>query len=76
MISSGSLAAFSASVLNGASSVPATRPVQQAAAGRAPVQNQAALSSTSVMRPPAQIVPGQLAPGQNLPRGSLLDLSV
>jgi hypothetical protein len=75
MISPNSLSAFSAAVLNGPSAVPPAAGVQKVAANRAPGQG------TSPARPSGQLVPSQgtptqASPGQNLPRGSLLDLSV
>ena len=71
MISNGSLAAFSAAALSSVPPSSAQRPVQQAAA-RAQTQP----GNGGAPRTPLQAAPGQTPPSSNLPRGSLLDLSV
>jgi len=74
MISNGSLAAFSAAVLNGSTQVSGVRPMPASTASRAPAQ--AVPGGGGSARPAPILSPLQPAPGQNLPRGSLLDLSV
>jgi hypothetical protein len=70
MISNGSLSAFSAGVAQ--SSQLRQDPVQRVrAAGAAP-----AGSAAPTTRPGLQFAPGTTPPATNLPRGSLLDLSV
>jgi hypothetical protein len=78
MISPSSLSAFSASATSGVtgSRVPSTNPAQ----GANPVQPARAQSTASQSQPAIQkLAPQTLQstpPSQNLPRGSLLDLSV
>ena len=75
MISKGSLAAFSAAVLNGSTQVSGVRPMPASTASRAPVQA-APGGGGGAARPTPSVLPLPPAPGQPLPRGSLLDLSV